>query len=140
MHLHGDEHEAEDEPRQHGEHAQHHAAPEPDPELGHDDAAPTRFGEKRRGHCLVPVLTRDDDHAEDQGEDPRDVEHGEHVDEPLGRTVRNDAGAAAVSAAGSQREAEAEREVDQHDDAEEHIGRPDRPELADLGFEQPGHH
>ena len=59
-----------------------------------------------------------------------------HWEEPWGTMPAG----AAVTTAGGEGEGEAEREVDHHHDAEEDIRRPDGPELADLGTEQPDHH
>src|SRR6202034_2265615 len=89
---------------------------------------------------LVPVLGRDDEHAEHEGEEPRVVEHRQHVDEPLRGAVRDDPGAAAVSPSRGEGEGEAEHEIDHHDDAEQDICGPDRPQLAELRLEQPAHH
>ena len=89
VHLHGDKDQAEDQPRQHREGPINMPAPKPTVSLDDDDATPPRFGEERRGHCLVPVLTGDYENAEDKGEKPRVVEHREDVGEPLGRAVRD---------------------------------------------------
>ena len=51
----------------------------------------------------------------------------------------DDAGGTAAATSGGEGDGEAEAEVDHHHDAEEDIGRPDGPELADLGREQSGH-
>ena len=107
--------------------------PKADSELGGHDPAAARLGQERRGHGLVPVLTGDDEHAEHEGQQPRVVEHREDVGEPLRRAVGDDPGVATVAAAGGEGEGEPECEVDHHDDPEEDVGRPDRPELADLG-------
>src|ERR1700728_4272339 len=140
MHFHRDEHKADDEPGQHGEHAERDTTDEPNTEFRANDAASTRLGQQQRSHGLVPVLARDDERTEHECEEPGIVEHRKHIGEPLRGAVRDDASGTAVSPPGGERESKAESDIDQHDDAEEHIGRLDRPKLADLGLEQSAGH
>ena len=68
MNLHGHEHQADDQARQHGEDARTRSTPKADHKLGSDDATPAGLGEERGVIVLwrySPVMI---EYAEHEGE------------------------------------------------------------------------